>query len=228
MEKKALFRDLRADEVECRISQVKDKRLSLLLYKDARCDMNILDETFGADHWQREHYECKGNLFCRIGIKFGDEWIWKSDCGKESYSEKEKGESSDSFKRAGFNWGIGRELYTAPFIWIKDTDCNITNVNGKPACYDKFTVKHLEVKDKKITQLVIYNEKTKKDCYVYGLTWAKKPETKMLKKDIEYLISFAESKGVTADKLCKKYKVHSLMDLTPEQYDKCKTDLEGM
>lgn len=131
------FRDLRADEVDARISTVSEKGISLLLYKDARCDMRILDEIVGSENWQREHYECKGNLFCRVGIKMPDwnDWVWKSDCGTESYTEKEKGEASDSFKRACFNWGIGRELYTAPFIWIKAGD----GVEIKPNTKGGFT-----------------------------------------------------------------------------------------
>ena len=91
------FRDLTANEIECRVQSVKQNGLVLLLYKDARCDMNILDETVGAENWQREHYECKGNLFCRVGIRHLDGWVWKSDCGTESNTEAQKGEASDSF-----------------------------------------------------------------------------------------------------------------------------------
>lgn len=120
------FRRLRADEIECRIGQVfKAKQaVSILLYKNARCDMALLDEAVGAENWQREHYECKGNLFCRVGIRNQEtgEWVWKSDCGVESNTEAVKGESSDSFKRASVAWGLGRELYTAPFIYIELTD----------------------------------------------------------------------------------------------------------
>lgn len=225
------FRDLRADEVDCRIAMVgkNGNGLSLLLYKDARCDMNILDETVGPINWQREHYECKGNLFCRIGIKCGDEWVWKSDCGSESYTEKEKGEASDSFKRAGFNWGIGRELYTAPFIWVKADNCNIKDSAGKFICTDKFTVKHLVTKEKKIAELVIFNETKKVDCFKYGIKPIKIPdESKLLKADVEQLIKMAETKGVTADKLCKRFKVKSLLDLTPEQYETCRLGIEQM
>ena len=89
------FRDLKADEIEVRVSTINEKGASLLLYKNARCDMNILDEM--DLHWQRKHYECKGNLFCSVGIKVGDEWIWKDDCGAESYTEKEKGRSFRQF-----------------------------------------------------------------------------------------------------------------------------------
>lgn len=115
-----MFRGLRPDEIDVRIGSVTAKGVSLLLYKDARCDMNILDETLGPQGWQRKHEVINGNLYCGIGIWNGDinEWIWKWDCGTESYTEKEKGEASDSFKRAAFNVGIGRELYTAGFIFI--------------------------------------------------------------------------------------------------------------
>ena len=168
------FRDLRADEIEVRVQSVKEKGIVLLLYKNARCDMNILDETVGAGNWQREHYECKGNLFCRVGIRVAHEdepaeWVWKSDCGTESNTEAEKGEASDSFKRACFNWGIGRELYTAPFIFVPTHKCNISS-NGK--CYDKFIVEKIAIKDKKIVAISIINTSFKatnladKRCYV--------------------------------------------------------------
>lgn len=164
-----IFRDLTKDEIECRVQSVKQNGLVLLLYKDARVDMNILDETVGPECWQREHYECKGNLFCRVGIcvetKKGDavfpEWTWKSDCGTESNTEAQKGEASDSFKRACFNWGIGRELYTAPFIWIPAEKCNISN--GK--CYDKFVVEKIIIENKQITALAIWN--TTKNCRAF-------------------------------------------------------------
>lgn len=171
------FRDLRADEIECRVQSVKDKGLVLLLYKDARVDMNILDETVGSANWQREHYECKGNLFCRVGIDLNgvhgkDEprWVWKSDCGTESNTEAQKGEASDSFKRACFNWGIGRELYTAPFTWIPAEKCNINegkNTQGKTvySCYDKFIVEKIRIENKQITALAIWN--TTKNCRAF-------------------------------------------------------------
>ena len=116
------IRLLRADEIDARVQTVKDTGCSILLYKDARCDMRILDETFGVFGWQRHHEVINGNLFCNVGIRSDKhgipEWIWKQDVGTESFSDKEKGQASDAFKRACFNIGIGRELYTAPFIWI--------------------------------------------------------------------------------------------------------------
>lgn len=157
------FRDLTADDIEARVQSVKKNGLILLLYKNARVDMSILDETVSAENWQREHYECKGNLFCRVGINTNfaqpdmpANWVYKSDCGVESNTEAQKGEASDSFKRACFNWGIGRELYTAPFIWIPATKCTITD--GK--CYDKFEVEKIIVENKKITAISILNIST--------------------------------------------------------------------
>ena len=168
------FRDLRADEIDVRIAMCKEKGCSLLLYKDARCDMNILDETVGAENWEREHYECKGNLFCRLGIKCGDEWIYKSDCGKESNTEAEKGEASDSFKRAAFNWGLGRELYTSPFIWVMNDKCKIYDTGRKDkynkpvfACSDKFVVEKIIIQNKKIVALSIFNETQGKRAFIY-------------------------------------------------------------
>lgn len=142
------FRTLQADEIEVRVAKVFESGCSLLLYKDARCDMNLLDETVSAKDWQRRHYDCKGNLFCSVGIKVDNEWIWKDDCGEESNASAEKGEASDSFKRACVNWGIGRELYTAPFIWVKSDKVTIyKNDKGK-----------LAVKEKLYVEKIAYNE----------------------------------------------------------------------
>lgn len=164
-----IFRDLTAEDIEVRVQSVKKNGVILLLYKNARVDMNILDETVGAGNWQREHYECKGNLFCRVGIycpskeKDSIGWVWKSDCGVESNTEAQKGASSDSFKRSCFCWGIGRELYTAPFIWISDKKCTIEN--GK--CFDRFEVEAIRIENKKITGLAIRNVTTGKRVFVW-------------------------------------------------------------
>ena len=125
MSEKLEFRLLRANEIDCRISQVKQNGLSLLLYKDARVDQNILDETVGPMNWQRSHSRENANCTVSIWDEEKKMWVSKEDTGKESNTEAEKGLASDSFKRACFNWGIGRELYTAPFIWIDKRDCKI-------------------------------------------------------------------------------------------------------
>lgn len=154
------FRDLRADEIECRVQSVKENGLVLLLYKDARTDMNILDETVGSSNWQNKFYEHKGILFCSLGINTNfdkpdlpDRWVWKDDAGVESNTEAEKGNASDARKRSGTAWGIGRCLYTAPFIWVPAEKCNIQN--GK--CYDKFAVEKIKIENKQITGLSIWN-----------------------------------------------------------------------
>ena len=171
------FRDLKAEEIECRVQQVKETGLALLLYKDARTDMNILDETVGAENWQNRFYEHKGILFCSLGINTNydkpdkpDRWVWKDDAGVESNTEAEKGNASDSRKRSGTAFGIGRELYTSPFIWVKPDKCNIKQVGNALKCYDEFIVEKIIIENKQITALAIWNKT--KDCRAF--IWQKK------------------------------------------------------
>ena len=156
------FRTLKANEIECRVNQINEKGLSLLLYKDARCDMNILDETVSPYNWQREHKEFKGNIYCGVSIwnEKNKLWVTKRDAGKESNTEAVKGEASDSFKRACVNWGIGRELYTAPFIYIPADKCEISkNTKGKYITYDKFRVEAIKYNEnREIIALSIKNQ----------------------------------------------------------------------
>lgn len=166
------FRDLRADEIECRVNTVTENGCSLLLYKDARCDMKILDETVKPSNWQRSHVLINGNLFCNVSIYDEDkkEWITKQDVGTESYTEKEKGQASDSFKRACFNWGIGRELYTSPSIWIPKDNVNLKEktTNGKKGytTYDKFAVEQIIIEKGIIKALSIRNMTMKKRAFL--------------------------------------------------------------
>jgi len=163
-----MFRDLRADEIECRIAQAKDTGVSLLLYKDARCDQTILDETVGAMNWQRAHTRDNANCVVSIWDEKKGQWVGKEDTGTESNTEKEKGLASDSFKRACFNWGIGRELYTAPFIWIKAEECMSLKNNGqKWQCYDTFFVEKIKIENKRITAIAIRNKKSGRRCFVW-------------------------------------------------------------
>ena len=163
------FRDLKAEEIDCRIATINENGMTLLLYKDARCDMNILDETVGSYNWQRLHSRDNANCIVQIWDEDKKQWISKEDVGTESNTEAVKGLASDSFKRACFNWGIGRELYSAPFIWIPADKCSISkNDKGKFVSYDKFSVKDITIKDKKITGLSIYSEKKKTIVYTFG------------------------------------------------------------
>ena len=167
------FRLLREDEIECRVKKVTDSGAVILLYKTARTDMDILDETVGEVNWRCDYKEIKGNLYCGIGV-FGEiadgsmEWVWKWDCGIESREDEEgnqkKGEASDSFKRAGFKWGIGRELYSAPFIFVPAAKMNIENKRT----YDTFSVEKIAYTDDgKIRAISIMNDKTGRRCFVW-------------------------------------------------------------
>lgn len=154
------IRNLRADEIECMPKMVYNNKVMLLLYKDARCDMKILDETFGVFGWQRKHEVINGNLFCTVSVKNPetDEWISKQDVGTESNTEKQKGEASDALKRACTNIGIGRELYSSPQIWIKLNADEIDMKKDKPSLKSsvKFYVSEINAdEDKQITFLNI-------------------------------------------------------------------------
>lgn len=168
------MRQLNADEISVKVKQINEKGCLLLLYKTARVDAQILDETFGATGWANDFKEIKGNLFCGIGIKQEDgSFLWRWDCGVESATEAEKGEASDAFKRAGFKWGIGKELYTAPFIWA-----NVATVANKKGGYDlkdrfmKFKVSEIAYHDDKISELTIVNNKGE---IVFSLDKKKRP-----------------------------------------------------
>ena len=168
-ERKPVVRLLRADEIECRVSIINERGLALLLFKDARVDQKILDETFTPFGWRRTHQSIEGNLYCTVEVwdKEKSQWIAKQDVGTTSYSEKEKGQASDSFKRACFNWGIGRELYTAPFIWITAEAVKIQKKDNKFVTSEKFSVEAISYnKQREIIELVIVNGR---GCKVYEM-----------------------------------------------------------
>ena len=168
-ERKPVVRLLRADEIECRVSIINERGLALLLFKDARVEQKILDETFTPFGWRRTHQSIEGNLYCTVEVwdKEKSQWIAKQDVGTTSYSEKEKGQASDSFKRACFNWGIGRELYTAPFIWINAEAVKIQKKDNKFVTSEKFSVEAISYnKQREIIELVIVNGR---GCKVYEM-----------------------------------------------------------
>ena len=163
------FRELKASEIECRVAMVKENGVSVLLYKDARVDMRMLDETVGPMNWQRHHSRENANCVVSIWDEDKKQWIEKEDTGTESNTEAAKGLASDSFKRACVNWGVGRELYSAPFIWIPAERCKIVQGrNGKLACYDRFAVESIEYDENRdITSLTIVNQQTHAVVYQY-------------------------------------------------------------
>lgn len=242
------FRTLGASEIEARIAQIKENGLSLLLYKDARCDMNILDETVGAMNWQRAHVRDNANCIVSIWDTDKKQWVSKEDTGTESYTEKEKGQASDSFKRACFNWGIGRELYTAPFIWVSSKDCNISKQGNTLKCYDKFKVKSISYDERRnISSLIIENTNTKRIAFAMGssqkaasTTQATSVATSNSKKQGQGEITEAEVKalyelgnkvGKTPNGIVilikKKFGIINPLEMTKAQYEETCKELGG-
>ena len=163
------FRILRLDEIECRVEQITNDYLVILLYKNSRVDMDLLDETVGPMNWSRGH--CRDNANCVVSIYDADkhEWVSRGDTGTESSAEAEKGRASDRFKRACVKWGIGRELCSAPRIYVKSTDGNVgQGRNGKSVCKDSFSVSRVNYNDaRKIDQLELINNRTGKVVFCF-------------------------------------------------------------
>ena len=222
------FRPLTASEIDCRVSTINEKGLTLLLYKDARVDMNILDETFGVTGWQRKHEIIGGNLYCTVSIwdDKKQQWISKQDVGVESYTEKEKGQASDAFKRACFNFGIGRELYTAPFIWVNAGDYTVSkNKEGKPTTYDRFKVSQISYDGNRIDGLTIMNEK--RDAVVFKL-W-NDDKTKTVSQDVVVGLKMACEKRKAPEKvLLDLFKVKALEDIKVADYQKMRAKIPGI
>lgn len=214
-----MFRTLNADEIDCRVSQITSNYCTLLLYKDARVDMNILDETVGQMNWKKSYL--RDNANCVVSIYDNDkkEWVSKEDTGTESFSEAEKGLASDSFKRACFNWGIGRELYTAPSIIIipnkemikkgKDSEF-YQNDKGKYETKTRFWVEIIDYDDNRnIKDLVIRDDKN----HIRFIQLTKEKEKELAKIDMELkkLIEERENEDDKFDreKFYEYYKVKS-------------------
>lgn len=214
------FRALRADEVEARVAQVfgDAEACTLLLYKDARCDMSILDETVGAMNWQRHHSRDNANCTVSIWDSEKQQWISKEDVGAPSNTEAEKGLASDSFKRACVNWGIGRELYTAPFIYVKQAGNYDTRIdrkgNKQPNLNAKVT--RLEVDENKvITALEIINTKT--NAVIYSMGGSKASSKKSGKE-------FKPAPKKTDDPAAMyEPKIQALEAFNPERAAQCRT-----
>ena len=222
------FRLLRADEIDCRISMCNQKGVVLLLYKDARCDQNILDETVKPMNWQRHHTRDNANCIVSIWDEQKQQWIEKEDTGTESFTEKEKGLASDSFKRACFNWGIGRELYTAPFMFVNKKDLQtleeVQQGNFKKwTCKDSFKVTDIQYIDEKIVYVKVLNLKTNNEIE-FGIPAQEQQENKKIENSVidelkvKALIARCDKEGVDVGKILKLYKVSSLADLTEKMY----------
>ena len=216
------IRALRADEIECRIGTISEKGLSLLLYKDARADMRILDETFGCLGWKRTHQSIDGNLYCTVELWDSDkkEWISKQDVGTVSYTEKEKGQASDSFKRACVTVGIGRELYSAPFIWVSAQKCNIQRKNDKWICYDRFSVTDISYSEsREISGLTIVNQDSGEVVFTMF------PNAKRHSSQFNEFYFELDRTGVSLDTVLSRYGVNSLEEMSPDLLNKALNSL---
>lgn len=228
------FRLLTADEIDCRISICNQWGVGLLLYKDARCDQNILDETVGAMNWQRHHSRDNANCIVSIWDSDKKQWIEKEDTGTESFTEAEKGLASDSFKRACFNWGIGRELYTAPNMFVLAKDLKTLEQQGtKWTCKDNFIVTAIDYADKKITYVKILNTKTNKEIE-FGIPAKEKREQENIENmfisevKVKALIERCKNDGVPGEKILKLYKVSRFEELTEKKFANINTHWEDI
>lgn len=243
MEQKAI-RLLRADEIECRVSVINEKGLGLLLYKDARVDQKILDETFGMFGWKRSHQSLDGNLYCTVEVldRETGEWVAKQDVGTTGYTEKEKSQASDSFKRACFNWGIGRELYTAPFIWVPASKVQVQKKNDRYYCNESFHVAAITYNAvREITGLSIVNDRgdgiyewrsPDKGTAGKNDTDKKKPgtdktagkavqkKTVLTKKQMDGLATELQRTGVAMETVQERYHIDDPAQMSEELYNK--------
>ena len=241
MEQKKI-RLLRPDEIECRIGAISEKGLSLLLFMDARAAQNILDETFTPFGWRRTHQEIGGRLYCTVEVwdEEKKQWIGKQDVGTESFAEKEKGAASDSFKRACFNWGIGRELYSAPFIWLPADRVCIRHDGKRYTTPERFTVESISYDgNREICGLEIRNaanhtvfvkqmlepaqsgekdagqEKGSRTPEKSAAEAARKRLTAKMKRDMQKEL---ERTGVPLERVLERYRLADISQMTPEHY----------
>lgn len=218
------IRLLLADEIEGRAAAITEKGLYLLLYKDARVDQRILDETFGSFHWRRSHQCMNGSVYCTVEVKDSETggWVAKQDAGAAGNYEKEKSQASDSFKRACFNWGIGRELYSAPSIWIPSSKAGIYKKGDKYCCKERFRVTsiayntlreimELEIMDSNGTVVYTWKkEKTRKSEKNIGLS----------KKQKDCLEAELKRTGVEIKAVQERYHIENPKQMPSEIYDK--------
>lgn len=222
------FRNLRADEIDVRINQIASNYCTMLLYKDARCDMNILDETVGALNWKREHTRDNANCTVSIYDENKKEWVSKEDTGTESLSEAEKGLASDSFKRACVNWGIGRELYSSPNIitfprkdmGVKDKAEFFDKGDGRYTTKTYFWVEIIDYDDNdNIKDLIIRDNKN--HIRFCKITKEKEKELNKLSEMMKKLIVANEEKDDTFDreKFYKYFDAESDEEMTYKQME---------
>ena len=209
------IRNLNPEEIECRVGTVMEQGITLLLYKNARVDQTILDEVFGICGWQRRHNMIGSELYCILSIWDAEkqQWVQKEDVGTESDYEKAKGAASDSFKRACFNIGIGRELYTAPFIFIPASKVVVTEKDRKKVVKDSFSVSAITISaDKVITGISVINQK-KAEVFRWGNLNAAEKNNGDANEEWQELYRELERTKVPEEQILKRYGVKSLSEL---------------
>lgn len=231
MEKHSI-RLLKANEIECRISTISEKGVSLLLYKDARVDKKILDETFGMFGWKRSHQCINGNLYCTVEIydSASGTWIAKQDVGAAGQMEKEKSQASDSFKRACFNWGIGRELYTAPFIWVPAGKAVIQKKGDRYICSSRFSLVSISYnEEREISSLEVTDEKGH-SVYQWKMENSSRTipdqEKALSKNQIESLAAELKRTGVSMETVQERYQIGQPEQMSEDIYQKVMSALK--
>ena len=223
-QKEEAIRLLRADEIECRISTINVYGLRLLLYKDARVDQKILDEMFTPFGWQRTHQEIDGKLYCTVSVwdDTRQQWISKQDVGTASYSDKEKGQASDSFKRACFNWGIGRELYTAPDIWVPASRVHIRENRDKKGHYttsDRFSVQSIAYDEHREVSALVIVDQDGKSVFQMG-QGQRAPQPEKTDPYLGLLQHELERTGISLGSVLERYEIKDMSQMTPDIYVK--------
>lgn len=223
------IRLLRAEEIECRVGTINENGLSLLLYKDARADMRVLDETFGCLGWKRSHQLIDGSLYCTVEVwdEEKKQWIGKQDVGTVGYTEQEKSRASDSFKRSCVSVGIGRELYSAPFIWLSSQKCKVERKGDKFVTKDKFKVRDIFYNEnREITGLVIVNQA---GAVVYEMRVFKSSRESgggpIKLEQIQALELELARTGVTLEAVLSRYHITQIAEMTPEIYQSAMNSL---
>lgn len=208
---------LKPKEISCRVQTINEKGLTLLLYVTSRAGQTLLDEKYGPLGWQDNYKVVDGDLYCTISA-WDDgkkQWVSKEDVGTASYTAKEKGRASDAFKRACVKHGIARELYSAPFIWIPASQCNIkTGKDNKSTTKDKFFVNDITYNAAgEIDSLEIINQ-------TMDVVFKQYPSGKISDVQRRALEKSMNTAEVNMDSILEVCKIKDLRDMTIDQFTK--------
>lgn len=214
---------LKPKEISCRVQNINEKGVTILLYVTSRAGQNLLDEKYGPLGWQDSYREINGELFCTISAwdDKKQQWVSKEDVGTASYTEKEKGRASDAFKRACVKHGIARELYSAPLIWIPAEQCKIYQTKERYGTKDKFSVLDIAYNAAgEIDALKIINQKM-------DIVFEQYPSGKISDIQRKALIKTMEIAEVELDKILELCNIKDLRDMDQNQFSKICNKLQA-